>query len=279
MDAISPADVRDLDAHVERMHAAGQSRKTIDARVGVVTRLARDLHKRLRRVRTPTLVTWLARPGWSRNTRSIYRYHIQAYYAWMHETRRIRRNPAAELPLVKVPRQLPKPVPAAIVTDVLARARDPYRRYILIALFGGLRCAEIATLHTSDVTEDYITVRGKGDKVRLVDTHPLVWDSISSLPPGPVWHLWHPDPVTRAHRLSNRCATYVARLGYRGMSMHRWRHTFATNLLLPVELGGAGADILVVKELLGHESVATTEGYTLVSGIERRRAVRALLAT
>lgn len=280
MRALFPADVSDLRNHIERLHAAGQSRRTTMARERVISRMARDIRVPLTGATRQHLTSWLARPGWSRATRSIYRYHIQAYYLDLVDCGRLRRkdNPAGALVAVRVPKLAPRPVPDEVLGQILHRARNPYRLYFVLAAFGGLRCAEIAALHTDDVTADVIRVYGKGDKVRLVDTHPLIWSEISAMPRGPVWHLYHDDPVEMAHKVSERCSMYLTRLGFKDVTMHRLRHTFATRLLRPARFGGAGAHIMVVKELLGHESVATTERYCLVGGEERRLAVRALPA-
>jgi integrase len=278
MRELFPADVSDIRNHIQRLEAAGQSARTTQARERVICRLARELGVPLKTATRELIVSWLARPKWARATRSIYRYHIGAYYLDLTKTGRIRRNPAGDLPLVRVPKRIPRPVADKALAQILRRSRPPYRRYFVIAAYAGLRCAEIALLHTDDVTPDMITVYGKGDKVRLVDTHDLVWAEVSTLPRGPIWHLPHPDPVEQAHKVSERCSMHLTRLGFPDVTMHRLRATFATRLLRPVRFGGSGAHILMVKELLGHESVAATERYCLVGGEERRLAVRALPA-
>ena len=238
----------------------------------IIARLARDLRRPLTTATTEQLAAWLARPRWSRATRSTYRYHIQAYYAWLADVADLPVNPAGKLLRVRVPQRPPRPVSVQVLAEILARARNPYRRYILLASHEGLRCGEIAVLRTEHMTRELITVRGKGDKVRYVDTHPLVWAEICRMPPGRIWHLPHHHPDWVAHAVSNYCSVYLTKLGFEDVTMHMFRAYFAT------EVYRRTGNLRVVQELLGHASVATTQRYTSVSDEERRLAVHALPA-
>lgn len=187
-----------------------------------------------------------------------------------------RANPADA---VQVPRQR-KPLPEVLKAEdlsrllaSLARKEGFYgtreRALVETGYGAGLRVGEIAGLSWRDVDLDGGSVRvvGKGDKERRV---PLTKASIEALrawrealpsdaPRGPG------DPVflSRAgRRLSVRQIQRVVKRALRrvaereGVSPHTLRHSFATHLL------DRGADILAVKELLGHESLSTTQTYT-----------------
>lgn len=240
----------------------------------MITRLSRCLETPLLTVTTEQLAAWLATPGWSRSTRSTYRFHIRAYYGWLAGAGVLADNPAAALPKVRVPLQPPRPVTNEMLALILSRAKAPYRLYFLLAAYAGLRCQEIAMLRTEDITEEAITVRfGKGDQARQVETHPLIWAAVSLTPPGRILHLEIEYPPERAAaKMSALGFHYLARIGAKGASMHRLRHWFATNAYRQSH------NLRAVQELLGHRSVATTQRYTQVSSEERRLAVWALPA-
>ena len=149
------------------------------------------------------------------------------------------------------------------------------RRYELLfglLLNSGLRISEALALKASDVrlvegTAKSVRVIGKGDKERLV---PLPGAF------GAVFGFWLKDrnrtePVF-AKADGKPISPQAARAYLRGMlqkagidkkiSPHKLRHTYATNLL------NAGAELVDIKALLGHESISTTQIYTNV-GQER----------
>jgi integrase len=146
---------------------------------------------------------------------------------------------------------------------------------VLLAAFQGLRCGEIARLSRDDVTVEWLPVLRKGGKTQLLPTHPLVFAELSALPPGPA------VPRTRGGHfrpkgLAIAASRQLTRAGLPDLTLHWFRHRFATMSLLPKDLGGAGADVRTVQELLGHESLASTQVYTRVTDTQRRAAVLAL---
>lgn len=268
--AVAPAH---LATHVEHIKAAGQSPRTVKARIEVISSLSRTLEAPLPHATTEQLVGWLARPGLSRATRANYRMHIRAYYRWLSSAGLILADPSDRLPSVRVPLPPPRTVPNGVLAHILSRARQPYRTYYVLAAYGGLRCGEIAILDTGDVTVEAILVRGKGDKVRYVDTHPLVWGEIDRLPRGPVFHLWDGSPVEAlAAKMSRRCNEMLDRVGAKQITMHMLRHWFAATMYRQT------GNLEAVRELLGHISISTTQRYMFVSSEERRSAVRSLPA-
>lgn len=262
-----------LSEHVERLRAAGQSPKTIEARIAVITRFSVSLGADPSHATTQELATWLARSGWSRATRQVYRYHLRAYYGWLASTGLIPADPSEHLLRIRAPHGPPRPVTDAVLNEVLARARNPYLRYFVLAAYGGLRCQEIVTLEREDVDQDRLLVRGKGDKVRMVPTHPLIWQLLADIPPGPIYHLGPYEPHVAAHGLSRHASRVLTRMGHRDVTMHRLRHWFGSRTFQ------LSKNLRATQELLGHASVATTQRYTQVSDEERRLAVNALPAT
>jgi integrase/recombinase XerC len=124
-----------------------------------------------------------------------------------------------------------------------------------------------------DLIGDHVRIRGKGRKERIV---PLGRAAVAALrryePRRAEMLTRHPDTERKAVFLNNRGrrlsarqiqnivhAATAAAAGADGVSTHALRHTFATHLL------DAGADLIAVKELLGHASLSTTRIYTHTS--------------
>jgi integrase/recombinase XerC len=136
-------------------------------------------------------------------------------------------------------------------------------------LYGcGLRIAEAIALNDADIPNgDVLRVIGKGNKERIVPVLPIVRDSIKSyvsirpfsiLPDGPLFR------GVRGKRLNPGVVQRKMRelrtsLGLNeSATPHALRHSFATHLL------SAGGDLRTIQELLGHESLSTTQRYTSV---------------
>ncbi len=139
-------------------------------------------------------------------------------------------------------------------------------RAILEVLYGcGLRVSEAAGLHISDIfrEEGFIRVKGKGDKQRLVPIGEPALEAIDT-------YLLEARPRGGDNLFLNKNGRPLSRVSIftmvkeqalaadirKEISPHTFRHSFATHLV------EGGADLRVVQEMLGHESILTTEIYT-----------------
>ncbi len=192
-------------------------------------------------------------------------------------------NPARDVPAPKVEKRLPKVLSEPDVVRLLAttvggrtdfqRLRD---RAIMELLYAsGIRRAELVGLDLSDVDLDrrMARVTGKGSKQRVVLITDAAADAMRAylgLRPRTLDDAFFVS--RRKKRLSHRQMweifnTFVRLSGIsQHASPHVMRHSFATHLL------ENGADIMTIKELLGHESLATTQIYTNVSLEHIRRS-------
>jgi integrase/recombinase XerC len=182
----------------------------------------------------------------------------------------------------KIPKTLPKPLTATsakrlVETDLRAgEEREPWvlarDAAVLALLYGsGLRISEALSLSREAVPApgkgDVITVRGKGNKARMVPVLPQVLKLIADYAALCPYDLPDRGPIfvgARGGVLSPRVVQLtMARLrGALGLAEtatpHALRHSFATHLL------ARGGDLRAIQELLGHASLSTTQIYTAV---------------
>ncbi len=186
-------------------------------------------------------------------------------------------NPLELIELPKLGRKLPdtlsiQEIDALISAIDLSKPQGERNRAILETLYGcGLRVSELTSLKLSDLffDEGFIKVDGKGDKQRLVpigkttmkfmnlyrneirvhqEIHPLAKDTL-------FLNRWG-KPLTRAMIFTIVKQLAVKAGIHKTISPHTFRHSFATHLL------ENGADLSAIQQMLGHESITTTEIYT-----------------
>ncbi len=189
--------------------------------------------------------------------------------------------PCPGLALVRGPKVrpgAPRPVSEDQARGLLIEAgadpdRDPWEglrdQAVLTLLYGcGLRISEALSLTRGDAPlADAIRITGKGGKTRIVPVLPVVREAVEAYLAALPWPTERGDPLFVAKRggaLSPRHVQAAMQLlrGRLGLpdraTPHALRHSFATHLL------GAGADLRVIQELLGHASLSTTQRYTQV---------------
>jgi integrase/recombinase XerC len=213
---------------------------------------------------------------------------IRGFYRFL-ERRHGLANP--RLGLVRGPklkRLLPRPVSEdaarALIVDAETSAALPWigaRDAALITLLyaAGLRISEALALTGADrPLPESLRVTGKGGKQRLVPMLTAAREAVESYASLCPFALSKDAPLFRAARggaLSARMAqALMARLrGRLGLPLsatpHALRHAFATHLL------ANGGDLRAIQELLGHESLSTTQGYAAVDAEKILLAYRA----
>nr|MDQ3956790.1 tyrosine-type recombinase/integrase [Actinomycetota bacterium] len=210
---------------------------------------------------------------------------LRSMLAWAVARDVIESNPADDLPVPKLDRPLPKVLKADAAAALCELppaddARGQRDRAALELLYGsGLRVSEVCGLDVDDVDlrARRVRVTGKGRKQRQVPigeparaaVHDYLAQGRRELTREGSPHALLLN--SRGGRLGPRgvrsmLARYLAAEGAAPVGPHALRHSFATHLL------DGGADLRAVQELLGHESLATTQIYTHVS-TERLKAV------
>lgn len=202
------------------------------------------------------------------------------------QTHQLENNPAELLESPKVKQALPKHLTLEDSLELLNSVEGPYkeRDYCILTLFlnCGLRLAELCALNLSSISSDgTLTVIGKGNKERMVYLNSACLDAIAKyLPVRPNDGVPATDKnalfISRnKRRISPKTVQHIVKtyleksgLGDMGYSTHKLRHTAAT---LMYQHGNV--DIRVLKDILGHANLGTTQIYTHVSNTQIKQAV------
>ena len=200
---------------------------------------------------------------------------LKAFFDWCIVEGERKDNPCDAVDFPKLGQYLPEVLSVeeveSIMDSVDLRSPSGVRdRAILELLYGcGLRVSELCGLRISQVylNEGFVRVVGKGDKERLVPLGEPAADAFRA------WLDIRPEPAEAAYQDSaflNLRGTPLSRVSVfkmikkqallagvdKEISPHSFRHSFATHLI------AGGADLRIVQEMLGHESILTTEIYT-----------------
>lgn len=257
-------DLSAIHDHLAGLRADGKRPATIEAR-GQVLRTYWRLHGRLLRSPTTEIVTWLSNPGWAAETRRAYSGHLDGFYQWANGRGLIAASPMAGMKRPRVPRHLPRPIPRDELDRAMAAADQRMRCWLLLMSLAGLRRAEVAHLHRSDIEPDRLWISGKGGTRATVPLHPCLAGHLTAWPAYD--RMWDVTPKTVGRLVSE----HLKAIGS-AATAHQLRHRFATDLL---EVSG---DLRVVQEAMRHQSVASTAIYTQVQDRRIKDAISALKA-
>jgi integrase/recombinase XerD len=220
---------------------------------------------------------WLAKFGFSATTQARIISGIKTFYKFLLLENDLKQSPAELLETPRLTRKLPVFLTVEEIDKMMAsidRSAPEGERNISIleTLYScGLRVTELVNLRISDLhlDEDYIKITGKGNKQRLVPIGKSAKKLIKNYVNGVRVHLLvkkdHEDVLylnRRGAKLSRVMVFYIIKgladkAGIKKkLSPHTFRHSFATHLV------EGGADLRAVQEMLGHESITTTEIYT-----------------
>ena len=200
---------------------------------------------------------------------------IRSFFRYMTIEGKISENPASMLESPRAGTRLPDVLSVEEIDRIisaidLSKPEGQRNKAIIETLYGcGLRVSELISLRLTDIhfRQEYITVTGKGNKQRLI---PLNQNTIKQIE-------YYMQDRSRLKTIVDQNILFLNRRGKKlsrimiytiirelclqagikkKVSPHTFRHSFATHLVQ------AGADLRAVQEMLGHESILTTEVYT-----------------
>lgn len=222
--------------------------------------------------------------GNNERTRARKATTLRNFYKYLTVQKRlIDDNPLQELDSPKIKKTLPKYLTLDESLKLLNSVDGKYkeRDYCILTLFlnCGMRLSELVSLNLSDIrSNNTIVVTGKGNKERTIYLNDACVDAINAyLPYRPVDGIKDKNALfisRQKGRISNKTVQYIVKstlekagLGNRDLSTHKLRHTAAT---LMYQYGDV--DVLAIKEILGHESLSTTQIYTHIMDEQLKKA-------
>ena len=234
-----------------------------------------------REVTTADIEDYFASRSISRRSQARELSSLKSFFTWLVIEGERPDNPCDAVDAPKLGRYLPTVLSVEEVTAIIESVGAVRDRAILEILYGcGLRVSELCALRISCVyaAEGFLRVIGKGDKERIVPMGGMAveayeaWMQVRPVAASPEYD----DTV-----FLNRFGKGLSRVSVFNMikkqaiiagvnkeiSPHTFRHSFATHLI------ENGADLRVVQEMLGHESILTTEIYTHVDSATWQAAV------
>ena len=209
---------------------------------------------------------------------------IKTFYDYLMKNNIIKENPSEKIESPKIKRSIPNTLNEKDINKLLnfsATTALQYRNKAMIELLyaTGIRVGELVNLKVNDIdlTDNYVRIFGKGSKERIVPIAEITTNILKT----------YIDNY-RNTLLKNNYSEYlfissygkkITRQGFfknlkkialncgisKDFSPHTIRHSFATHLL------EHGADLMSIKEMLGHESIKTTQIYTHLSNDKKRK--------
>lgn len=206
---------------------------------------------------------------------------LRSFFQYFVKRERLSQNSAKAIRSPKIPKKLPKylnvdEVQALLTTRSTKKPLDKRNRAMLELLYSsGLRVSELVSLNLShlDLGERVVQVLGKGNKERLVPVGKYAVQALADyLDERSVQMKARDSQALFLNKNGTRITTrsvqrlltgIIGKMGLnKNVTPHTLRHSFATHML------GSGADLRSIQELLGHESLSTTQRYTHV-GIDQ----------
>ena len=218
-------------------------------------------------------------------TRSRKLSSIKAFYRYyVIKVHKLENNPASEIESPRIKKSLPKHLSfdesvlllEAVNSDEESKNRE--RDYCILTLFlnCGMRLSELCGININDIDREFRSMKvvGKGNKERIIYLNDACRDAIKGYLPVRKALLEKGTEEQKAlflsrlgKRISTKTVQWVVKkylgaagLALKGYSTHKLRHTAAT---LMYQSGNV--DIRVLKDILGHEQLTTTQIYTHVS--------------
>jgi len=220
-------------------------------------------------------INWYGSENTNARTQARVLSGIRAFYRFLLSDGEIDENPSSLIESPKAGLKLPEVLSIEEIDRIVAaidlsRPDGHRNKAIIETLYGcGLRVSELVGLRLTDIhaSEGYLSVTGKGDKQRLVPISNKALREIDlyRIDRNRLPEIHNENIVflnRRGRKLTRAMIFTIVRdlAGKAGImkkiSPHTFRHSFATHMI------EAGADLRAVQEMLGHESIITTEIYT-----------------
>jgi len=203
---------------------------------------------------------------------------LRSFFRYLNNSKKVLNSQIYNIKIPKIPKSLPKAIEEVDIDKIMELIKD-FNQYewcyhrdlaLVTLIYGtGLRLSEALSISKSDIhNEEFILIKGKGGKERMVPILPIVLKRIDKYLKICPYGISQYDPIflgvrggpynpalfqklIRRIRKSLKLPDYI--------TPHAFRHSFATHLLQE------GGDLRSIQELLGHASLSTTQRYTAVN--------------
>lgn len=252
---------------IDYLDSLGRARKTLLARACHLRTLAARVELD-HATEEDLLALFKARSNYSAETLHQLHVSLRGFYRWAVRRGLIEQDPTLDIPGFKVPDGVPRPIDENSLHIAMSRAEGKTRLALLLGAFAGLRIAEIASLHSDNITALGLIITGKGGKTRRVPIHPILAAELEHIDgwafPSPRW----PEQPACTEWIALR----LKRVLPKPFTAHSLRHRFATRAYATTR------DLRVVQTLLGHTSADTTQRYVAIYDDELSAAVNLIAA-
>ena len=206
-----------------------------------------------------------------------YMAAVRGFYSWARKNHVLTVDPAEDIPLPRRRRGIPRPVAEEDALRAIALAPRRIWPWLVGARYQGLRCKSLAYLRREDVldTRGKLALSAEASKGGAEKLFPLSAE---------FWRVLQEYGVPRRGYIFKRCdgrsgpnspalishlsSDYLHSIGIQA-TLHQFRHAFGTMALRETK------DLLAVRDVLGHESVISTEIYTQLEDEAATAAVQA----
>ncbi len=233
-------------------------------------------------------IEWIKENGLLPRSQSRILSGVRSFFRYLFLTDQINKDPSELIKSPKIGRKLPEFLSIEEIDRIeaavdLSKPDGHRNKAIIETLYScGLRVSELINLRLSNLffAQGFIKIMGKGSKERLVPIgEKAIWEIDLYLEQRKLLHNIHPQAMNilflnrRGKKLTRvMIFTIVKNLAEKAgikktISPHTFRHSFASHLV------EGGADLRAVQEMLGHESIITTEIYTHLDREYLREAI------
>lgn len=271
--------------------ASGRSKRTLEFYRNSLTQILAKIGKPYTQITADDVRLYLAyrvnRDGVSKTCANNERRNLSAFYTWLQKEEILIKNPMTKVEAIKETKKKKKAFTNMDLEKIRFNCRDEYERAVIETLISTwCRVSELTQIKISDVQGNKIVVHGKGDKYRVVyltakaqlaietflnartDKSPYLFPKSTRKMTGNMkgqttkdQHKWWKKPelvdmgIRDPSGIENMVRKIGRRAGVENCHPHRFRRTGATMALR------AGMPLMEVSQILGHNSVGTTQIY------------------
>ena len=207
---------------------------------------------------------------------------VKSFYKYLVKLKLIRENPTVELEMPTMAKKMPKFLTEDKMIALLksvdkTNSRYPERDYAILMLFLtiGIRKSELIGINMSDISDNALLVRGKGNKERWLPLTPRCVEAINKYldskkqTDGDALFVSEEEEGKRVGTscINHLVKKYLSTIGKEDLSAHKLRHSCFSSM------AKNGTSVSIIQKIAGHTSISTTSIYLHTTEEEKIKAV------